>query len=306
MPTQKSNQLWQYFQKSEDIADFFNWFSNKVWEHQKNNATRPPRLSKVYETQFSAELVQEILDLIQANEIYVPLRIFHAEDETATGRDLEIILEIEKDEYLLFHCQAKRLFLKENEDPLKAAYEMLNHSTKDAFQMKTLQMKTLIQQTQAGAYPIYMLYNYTSSKKMLSKEYPKPEMFGCTIINAHYLSDTFLGKKSLSTLKFNDLHEPAKPLASLCRIKDKKDLKIWGDSPKIQNVRIFNRQFIDDNHLWDEINPYFSQGRFVQSIPASKLAYQNVDEPPFFNPKFRIVLTKQTIYPRRPNISYLL
>jgi hypothetical protein len=286
MPSKKAKQLWQTFETSQNIADFFNYYSNEVWERQKAAAMLPPNSSKVDERGFTNDLVYQLAQLI---------------DEAATGRDLEIVIEIADNQYLVFHCQAKRLYVTHNKpDPLKDCYEMLNHKVEKT---KVLQIDTLLSSIQAGAYPIYLLHNFTTYKKMLSPNYPEIEMFGCSIISANYLYEQFYGKKSLATLRFQDLHEPAKPLASLTQIGNKNHLNIWGNSNAIQQVHTYNYQAIFDSPFWDkELNPP-TTFRFTNSLQWRDLVRESIEESPFFNPKFRIIFTKQPIYRRKRNFS---
>ena len=86
------------FEKGNDIIDWFAYFSNYVWDKLKFANKEDWSFSKVDERGFTEDLVVGIAELIKLDKIPLPIRLFHSPNEGVNGSDLEIVVQINKDE----------------------------------------------------------------------------------------------------------------------------------------------------------------------------------------------------------------
>lgn len=291
------------FQKSHQLKDWLGYFSALTWEKLTKYRKYPAILS-LGETCINELFVETIInDILKYN---LPIRFFHAKDETANGNDFEIFLPIDDYHYVLFPCQAKKLYKNER-------YTAIQHPVGEK---KREQILYLIDYAKkVNGFPLYFLYNYTPktfNPKDL-KEYLKyeQELFGCTMISAFYLLDNFLqSNQRLKKMTFSDIHPPAAPLTKLADLyktnyfNNKSILKVFGEVKYKKHQKsldkmkgytiaeIVNKKIIDKE--WLEIHPK-DKKRFV-GLQENALKTNLTDNLNYeFNPKYRIVFTTENI-----------
>jgi len=267
------NEHLEKFKETASIINWFDYFSVEVWKMLKANFDLGNRLAAINEIELTNKLVRELSLLSTYQRYHLPHRTWKAKNESTNGNDLEIIIEIEDDKYLLFPCQCKRVSFKKG----KSVYEKLWYSTDE----HGFQVENLIKYAKSWkGIPIYMLYNYTSTQSV-SKTY------GATICSGSYLaSQYYFGDNYPPKLTFDELHPPS---IELSRFFEKLEL--------VDDIYIdYAPKFYSKNELsslpgWDEINPpiEFSDTRVIQS-DFSKIGIEERISSNF-SPKFRIMLS---------------
>lgn len=289
------------FRKSHQLEDFLNYFSAYVWYRLKLRATYPSAASKADETEFTNLLVSELCAITYEDEIPLPIRILHSLNENTNGNDIELVLAIAKDKYLKFPCQAKRLHLKNEKKVSDASYSEIWYKPKKSpiYQINTLRKYA---KTKLG-YPLYMLYNF-SDKDRINQNYPDNELFGCTLVSAEYIAEQHF----LENLHFTDIHPPGKPLSSITTI-DQTNLHVidnlWGKTKKEPCMKIYTYNEILNEPGFIELNPpTYVDKRFIFSDKSLSeiLSNSQIISTETYNPKFRIIITKEPI-PHRKRIT---
>lgn len=282
------------FEKSKDIIDWFSYFSNYVWDELKFATEEDKSISKVDEREFTNQLIREIGRLIKADKIPLPIRLFHSPNEGVNGSDLEIVVQINQNENVIFPCQAKRLYVENaQKDNLKAKYERYEHKTKKDDD-KTQKDKLIDYAERIYGFPLYLFYNYTENKIKTNYIYPDEKLYGCTLGSAIYLKENPPKAKT-----FLNFHPPAVPMTSIVRFKNILSLNsIWGKTSK-HNARILSDKQIFGDNTWEEFGPpIYHKTRFVTHIDLSKVIERgNLTDKvnTAFKPKYRIVLTLKPI-----------
>lgn len=282
------------FEKSQDIIDWFAYFSNYVWDKLEFANTQDWSISKVDERAFTNNLVTEIAELIKLDKIPLPIRLFHSPNERVNGSDLEIVVQINKNENIIFPCQAKRLYVENaQKDNLKAKYEKYDYKTQKDDE-ETQKDKLITYANKIYGFPLYLFYNYTKNKISTNYIYPDEKLYGCTLGSAIYLKEN-----PRETKTFSSFHPPAVPITSIVRFKNILSLNsIWGKTPTHNTKTLSDKQIFGDN-TWEEFGPpIYHKTRFVKHIDLSKVTEResidkksNLD----FKPKYRIVLTFKPI-----------
>lgn len=275
------------FEKNKNIIDWFAYFSNYVWDELKFANKEDWSISKVDEREFTNELVREIGKLIKLDKIPLPIRLFHSPNEGVNGSDLEIVVQISKNENIIFPCQAKRLYVENaQKDNLKAKYER--------FDYKTQKDDLINYANKIHGFPLYLFYNYTENEIKTNYVYPDEKLYGCTLGSAIYLKENPPTAK-----KFSSFHPPAVPITSIVKFKNILSLNsIWGRI-ETHNTRVLSDKIIFGDNTWEEFGPpIYHKTRFVTHIDLSKVIEKGNligKTNAVFKPKYRIVLTSKPI-----------
>lgn len=275
------------FKESKNIIDWLSYFSAYVWEELKFAFEEDKSISKVDEREFTNEMVRQIAKLIKLDKIPLPIRLFHSPNEGVNGSDLEIILQLNENENIIFPCQAKRLYVENSKgDNIKARYERYDYKT---------QADDLISYSRKiCGFPLFMFYNFTHYEIITNYNYPNKELYGCTIGSAIYLKQNVFEKPT-----FPNFHPPAVPLVSIAKFKNILSLNtLWGKTTS-HNARILSDKEIFGDNRWEEIGPpIYHKTRFVPYIDLNFVLDNNrlineIDVP--YNPKYRIIIMKNVI-----------
>ncbi len=310
----KSQQYFNTFKKSYKLKDWLAYFSALTWEKYMK-VKNYPTIINIGEVCINQLLVETMLDALL--EFPLPIRFFHSIDETANGNDFEILLPINKSQFILFPCQAKRIF------PQKDKYESISHMVKHKKTRKEYEQITYLLNyaDQVKGFPIYFFYNYTPDnfhpKKHQGYSKLDKELFGCTMISAKYIFKEYFNKsKKLSTFSFNDIHPPAQPIVKLADLY-KKD---FVSNDKIKTI--FGETDVQDDELegydlntlvtmnviknkkWVEIHSRDKKRRVEVETNFLKNLL-NVEKGEYtFNPKYRIMFTPEIIDPKKRYNSF--
>ena len=96
----------QKFKATTKLSDWLSLFSIRTWE-------RLSQSSRWGEVTATETLVSDLEGLIMTEFPRLPFRLYHAKNEPKNGNDLEIILPFGKDKYVIFPCQAKKIYSPE-------------------------------------------------------------------------------------------------------------------------------------------------------------------------------------------------
>lgn len=202
-----SARLLKTLKRSPSFCKLLKLISNDTWN--RIGYTRGRKGLKIYET----TITQNILFYIYTyREYFKDYRIHMQEaiDESTNGNDIEIAIQTANG-YVRLPTQAKLLYASNK-------YEAINHEDQIG--------KLINYSIDIGGFPLYLLYNYSDELKIIDpqiicNENVTVEQFGCSIIDAFYLLETFTSISSpISTTtnrvpsgitwniipKFNDLH----------------------------------------------------------------------------------------------------
>lgn len=280
------------FEETGSLKDFLAYFSVDTWLRLQRNR-KNPQAHKTQEPRFTEDLVSEIFE----NMSYpLSIRMFHATNEKTNGNDMEILIPINKKNYILFPCQCKRIFPNDK-------YDQITHG-------KGEQINSLIQYAKKeGGYPLYCLYNFTETPISISQKIPHKELYGCTIISAKYILDKIKVDDKYKVISFKDIHPPAQPIVILADYCDKNNvqdlLPILDKNLQMSDLKIYTENDLKKTDYWVEINPQAGH-KFVSSQkPFWNILEENASEHTIFNPKFRIILSTQIIYERQYNYESL-
>jgi hypothetical protein len=277
------------FKQTPTLSNWFSYFSAKTWERLA--------LSKVGssvrygEVTITENLVIELAEAMLSTKL--PVRLFHAINEPQNGNDLEIVIPVGKDAYIILPCQAKVLY------PPNDTYKQIDHISHKTGIRQIKKLREYAQKDSIKGHPMYLLYNNIRDKDYLKDNYKDipsdPELFGCSIISAEFIFKNFCNPHTYEFTKiptFKDLHMPAKPLNIIAesmnadffsRFKEQYD-----DSINI-SVASYTESEIKKKGLWQEIDP----SSITRNMPYNPLivAAQSYDNMDVFEPKFRILLT---------------
>ncbi len=174
------------------------------------------------------------------------IQIFESPNESTSGSDLELYIEVKPKKYLYFLLQAKKLYGNDK----KAKYTQMSHKVG---KKKKSQLKTLLKYADDNdAIPLYLLYNYS---EIFVKNKDEQSYYGCSIVSAEYIKKNFIAStltyKWKAIPKFDDLHSGktiiAQPLHKLGYKSILKIVKKYFPSYKLIEERDIN---MDD---WIEI-----------------------------------------------------
>lgn len=287
------------FEKTGNLKDFLAYFSVETWTKLQLNR-KNPKIHRLREETFTDKLVSKAFLIVE--KIFenmsrpISIRMFHAINEKANGNDIEILIPINKKNYILFPCQCKRIFPNDK-------YDQITHKNGK-------QINSLIEYAnQNGGYPLYCFYNFTETPIQLPSNISHKELYGCTIISAKYILDKIKVDDKYKIISFKDIHPPAQPIFILADYCDKNNaqelLPIIDKDLKISDLKIYTENDLKKTDYWVEINPQAGH-KFVSSQkPFWSILEENASEHTIFNPKFRIILSTQIIYERQYNYESL-
>lgn len=274
--------------------DFYSWlqlYSLQTWN--KIGFVRNRKRLKINETTITQNLVFDLWQLAAVSKL--PVEMYESKNEKANGNDLEIAVETSKG-FLLFPCQAK-IIQKNNR------YNTIHHKNKSSsiYQMDML----LNYANQHNGIPIYLFYNYYSNYKrcyQIENEIGFPlDYFGCSVISANYLKETFSAEKENQIAKpaipsFEDLHPYiASPFHDF--IKDVQDmdsnsfLSIMENTGK--NVQYYSNAELHNDKLWEDMAPLPAIGFVIDEAKEKSFKKSLIKKSQSFNPRYRIVLPRK-------------
>lgn len=297
------------FRKSYTLKDLFYYISFLAWERLELYS----RLSsKIGEEEITNTLVSEILSALCQENAQLPIRLFHAKDETANGNDLEIVLPIDNNRCIIMPCQAKRLYVEKVNNNLKAKYTAIHHLVNKKTLDEKEQIRCLLEYAHKwGGFPLYLFYNYSEHEVEINVEYPKKQLYGCTIASAYHVFEGYYNafNEKISPFTFQDIHPPAKPLLSLLDKRLLPELKTFlGASISFNKLKAYKDADLLEQNWWDEKCPPLSVPIQRRSASQSleqilKNNYSNTKEEYPFNPKYRIMILREPDIHREINIK---
>lgn len=293
----------QKLQTEPSLVNWLKLFSLETWDRISFARSRVGL--KIYETTITQNLLLNITAFAETE--ILPIEIFEATSEKSNGNDVEIVIEIEENKYIILPCQAK--IIKKNKK-----YSSIKHKvgkTKD-------QIDLLIQYAQkVKGIPIYLFYNFFDENSYLEnveKEIRKRyrsfnyEHYGCSIASAHSIKNNFKGLSLEGNIKwkipsFKDLHPSiAVPLYFIAlnhNLDSFKKLFLTASTP-IQSVKVYSRDEIVNTNLWRNFHSTPSIGY----ITPQGGSFKNVTSSKQFTPSFRVILHKD-FYKRENTISII-
>lgn len=294
------SQYLQQFEKTYSLADFLAYTCAYVWDSLEMNSKASKNLSKLNEPSITELWVRCVTGYLLQG-VPLPIRLYHSPDEKSNGDDIEILLEVGRNQFVLFFCQAKRLYIdNELKNLNNAKYDQLGYKNP---KQSASQLDFLLDyaKRQRGI-PLYMLYNYT--KQTPDTAFEKPELYGCTLLSADYLKKQSATKK-LNQLGFQDLHLPGTSLISLSHFTTNAT-HFWGGLP---TFRVYDYATALTLKRFFEIAPplFPPQQNAVHPIDLNRsFASMASQESPHFNPRFKIVFLKQPINEPRNMTNFIL
>lgn len=274
------------FEESKDILHWLSFFSSFVWDELKFASIEDSSVSKIDEREITNRFVRELAKIIKLDQVPLAIRLFHSPRESVNGSDIEIIVQLSKDENLIFPCQAKRLYVERTKnDNLKSKYKKYNYKT---------QKDDLIEYAERiNGFPLYLFYNYTEYPINVNYHYPDKKLYGCTLGSAINLR-----LKNVTTPTFESFHPPSVPLTSIVSFKSFYSLNnIWGKTDQ-HHAKLFTDKEVFGDKLWEEIGtPIYHIDRFSKYIDLNRILTvpSAHDYSGRFSPKFRIVFTAEKI-----------
>lgn len=274
--------------RSTDTLNFLYEYGSRIWERMRFSRVRNQRIS---ETTVTENLIFDFW--YQAKKDHLPVEIYEAKSEKQNGNDLEVFIETSKG-YLLTAFQAKIL-------SKKGKYPNISHKVGDAYQIDLL----VDYAKRRGGQACYLFYNYHEDpayyEKLEETGKYKYQQFGLTACNAELVKLKFFktiatGKTRVKIPAFESLHPlHAFPLSEMLRIlTDESAMEIFEELAEMVNLPIiyYSRADIDEAYGWDEMEP---RGK-ISGIPMRESPYipkHNLQQG--FNPKYRIILSKESV-----------
>jgi hypothetical protein len=283
---------------SHSLTDLFYYISFYSWYRLEQYSKRS---IPVGEVAITGTLVSEIDSVLCKDEVKLPIRIFHAKDENVNGNDLEIIVPVDDDRYIIMPCQAKRLYV-ENVKNLNARYTAIHHLVKKKTLDEKEQIHCLLNYAKnCGGFPLYLFYNYTEYEVDVNEKYPEKELYGCTLANAYHIFQHHFDfeKRKMIPFTFQDIYPTAKPLISFLDTKFLSELRTFLgksiDSDKLK-LQPYNLKELLIQNKWIEHCPPIDGNTTRRNAPKISLTKiiessnsNTIEEHPF-KPKYRILI----------------
>lgn len=221
------------------------------------------------------------------------IHIYEAKNEKTNGNDLEVYMEIAKNEYLFLAIQAKKLHIKEQK------YKYISHKVSGNLQIDLL----INYASKKHGVPLYLFYNYSPNLAVKNNK-----KYGCSFACAHHIKNNYspnTSKKSWSIPTFNNLHtkhaipffllgikkiflnflDANECLASSPKIKTyNKDESLNGDWIPIEDIKAQTQRF--------ELCKTIEHEKKLELLMAkeNELKIQKID----FVPKYKMVIDLYT------------
>lgn len=281
-------------QKLQAEPSLLNWlklFSLETWDRISFARSRVGL--KIYETTITQNLLLNITAFAETETL--PIEIFEAISEKSNGNDIEIVIEIEENKYIILPCQAK--IIKKNKK-----YSSIKHKvgkTKN-------QIDLLIQYAQkVKGIPIYLFYNYfdenpylENTEKEIRKRYRSfnYEHYGCSIANAYDIKNKFKRSSLEGNIKwkipsFKDLHpNVAVPLYFIAlnyNLDSFKKLFVTASTAN-QLIKVYSRDEIVNTNLWRNLHSAPSIGY----VTPQRGGFNNIISSDKYTPGFRVIFHK--------------
>ncbi len=270
----RKNRFYEKFIRSGEITDWLDYCSSSIWDDIKANFLLGDRLARINEVEFTNRLCRDLSILIANDKIQSPIRLWHAKNEKANGNDLEIVVEVDSDRYLVFPCQCKRIFRGTvNTEP---KYRQIWHSSDEyGFQIQNL----LEYAEKVGGIPIYLFFNYIDDVNF-------SEDYGITVCDGAYIAKQYYFIENYpSAISFKNVHPPAQRISDFIKNRGLSTYKHIKYEPKL-----YSSKDLDIIPGWMEINPpiEYSDGRYVAlQVNSENSSRKSIN----FTPKFRIMFT---------------
>jgi hypothetical protein len=300
------------FHESHNLTDLIYYISFYAWMRLETSSESS---ASIKEEEITNTLVFEILNILKQRRVQLPIRFFHAKKERVNGNDLEIVIPIKDNKYIIMPCQAKRLYVDNVKNNSEPKYTAIHHLVNKEKPTEKEQICCLLEYAQKwGGFPLYLFYNYTKNQVEINEKYPNRELYGCTIASAYHVFENykFFVNNSLriAPFTFQDIHPPAKPLISLLDSQLFSNLSTFlGESISFNKLQIYKQEDLLKQDWWDETCPPISGDipRRNQRIPTVKEILENknpniIEEYPF-NPKYRIMILNKSEINRDINIE---
>lgn len=272
-----------------NINTFLKFFSIQVWH--KLNFVFSSKGLRLNETTVTQDFVYQLYLLAKSKQF--PVKIFESKNEKANGNDLEILVEIDKGVVKL-PCQAKII-------NRRGRYSKINHKIDNKFQIDAL----IKYARRVKGIPIYLLYNYVSTPEQDNINALKydEELYGCSIGEAHDLKSHAFNPAYKSP-HFYDLHDSCfKPLYLLLNAIYPKysdsSLKEVLPSFDSNKLKYYTIEDILDDFNWIDLTPAAGLGNIPIESDFLKRLNELIEEPEIFNPKFRILISKENYNVRK-------
>ena len=128
--------------------------------------------------------------------------ISESTNESTSGSDLELYVEIKPKKYLYFLIQAKKLYYIGK----RSKYTKMSYKVGTCPKCKSQLDILLTYANLNDGIPLYLLYNYSSTFGKKDKEY-----YGCSFVSAKHIKDNFTDMATILKWKtiptFDDLHD---------------------------------------------------------------------------------------------------
>ena len=275
--------LEKYFKKLEidnSLKNYIDFFSVSTWD--RISFIRNTAGFKIYETTITQNLLYSISQIVSNKNSN--FHMYESTNEKANGNDIEIFIETSKG-FILFPTQAKIIYKDEK-------YGSIKHKVNNIYQIKNL----LDYSINLKGLPLYLFYNYCKNSRKLydvsSILKNDIEIYGCSISNALKIyEEYFLDRLAIKSIGFYDLIlTNSYPLSILCQ-DDSTYLKI----SKTYNLKFYSYDVINNDKNWR--NMLLKTGLGYANTPNLKITEvknQFYSKNEGFNPKFRIVISKNT------------
>jgi hypothetical protein len=236
---------------------------------------------KLFETTLTQDLIFWLYQMGHYTDL--PFELWESQDETANGNDLELAVQTPNG-YLLFPCQAKKI------TPLHK-YPKLNHSVNGVQQIYSL-LKYSHNNNGMG---IYLFYNCCQDRNHTSKhwhgDFDKISSYGCSVVPADFLNDTYLTDIRWKIPTFQELHPkagvPFHQFIEELITNSAFSNKLWDYYYKDASMSYFSYEDLYNPEKWNNLTP----PPRISGIPAEKtLAGTKITQAIEFKPKFRIVI----------------
>lgn len=262
------------FYEEKSLSSFFNIFSIQTWD--RIGFTRSHKGLKVYETTITQNFLHFIYQSIQTDKSH--FYMYESLDEKSNGNDIEIFIETNEG-FIFFPTQAKMIYKNEK-------YKSLKHKTKNILQIDSLINYANLKK----GLPLYLFYNYSNKYEKL-KKYEKKlndiiEIYGCSLSKAKVIKDKYFNK----IIGFHDIIlKDTYPLNKLdTNILSNLDIK------DLNNIKFYNYNEIANDTKWKNLFPKIGLGYAQNPLNLKRIkTYTNENKNTHFNPKFRILISKE-------------
>jgi len=272
-----------------DAESWLKAFSFSTWQRIEFARTRG-RL-RIHETTITQTLLIDFR--LISEQLNLPIEMFESVSEETNGNDFEVFVEVSKNTYVMFPCQAKIIYQPANN------YPRIGHKVGEgAFH----QIDLLVEYAErVGGFPSYIFYNFCNNEiwneEIQGKIDFDIELFGCSLSSAQFIKDDFrIGQPGSRIPNFKDLHPKcAIPFHYIIRLTENKNALfnfVSGDS--IDNLRVHSREELMDDIDWADLRSVPQIGKIAPEKSARDFERINENYPIGFRPKFRFIFSRRS------------